>query len=241
MTLTLSRLINRPNPGNTPGRCYLCGENTTAGHPGPPSDSFTAWSAVYAGSVICPYCITLVRDRQFRSRSWLATTDTVRFAQPGEGRSWLLEAVRHPPDPPFALYLTRNGKKQGWLTLQRYVSTSRQQFWVGTDWTERPVLLTQQDIARWVPLLDHLRTTRGLRTMQLWTGQFPTTTWQAAIRDGWVEELEQIRTYVGDPRWEVLVYVTHQSDAGRGAGTDPAPGPDLCPDRPQQDQDQEAV
>jgi hypothetical protein len=54
--LTVSQLIGLAEPGPAAGRCYLCGQETTAGHPGAPSEIFTAWSSVYSGTVICEYC-----------------------------------------------------------------------------------------------------------------------------------------------------------------------------------------
>lgn len=41
---TLSRLVNRPQPGTDAGTCYLCGEETRAGHRRAPSEKFTAWA-----------------------------------------------------------------------------------------------------------------------------------------------------------------------------------------------------
>jgi len=203
--VTVSQLIGLAEPGSVVGRCYLCGQETNAGHPGAPSDSFTAWSSVYAGSVICEYCWPLIHDRRFRSRSWLATPGQVRFVEPGEDRSWLRDVLLDPPAPPFALYLTRNGKKQGWIPLLRYVSHSRDRFWVGTDWTDRPVYCDRLWLAQHVVLLDRLAD-RGVPRTQMLFGHFAPRVWRAAIQDGWTSDLEAVQQLAGDPQWEVLVY-----------------------------------
>jgi len=231
MTLTIvtvSQLIGVAEPGPASGWCYLCGQETSSGHPGAPSESFTAWSSVYAGSVICEHCWPLVHDRRFRSRSWLATPGQVRFVESGEDRSWLRDVLLDPPAPPFALYLTRNGKKQGWIPLLRYVSHSRDRFWVGTDWTDRPVYCERLWLAQHVVLLDRLAD-RGVPRTQLLAGRFAPRVWRTAIQDGWTSELEEAQQLAGDPQWEVLVYAAYRSrDRGTVRG---APGRDLPPDQ----------
>ncbi|MCS7256333.1 MAG: hypothetical protein NZ562_06880, partial [Thermomicrobium sp.] len=198
------------------------------GHAGAPSDNFTAWAAVYAGSVLCEYCRPLLRDRRFRSRSWLATPGHVRFVEPGEDRSWLRDALLDPPDPPFALYLTRNGQKHGWLSLQRYVSQSRDRFWVGTDWSDRPVYCDRLWLRQQVVLLDRLAE-RGVSRGQLLEGRFAPNVWKRAIAEAWTSDLEAAQRLAGDPQWEVLVYAAYRSrDRGRVRGT---PGGDLPPDQ----------
>jgi hypothetical protein len=226
--VTVSQLIGLAEPGPACGRCYLCGQDTSAGHPGAPSESFTAWSSVYSGSVICEYCWPLVHDRRFRSRSWIATAGQVRFVEPGEDRSWLRDVLLDPPAPPFALYLTRNGKKQGWIPLLRYVSHSRERFWVGTDWTDRPVYCDRLWLVQQVELLDRLAE-RGVPRTQLLAGRFAPRVWRSAIQGGWTSDLEAVQRLAGDPQWEVLVYAAYRSrDRGTVRG---APGRDLPPDQ----------
>jgi len=208
MVLTLTRLIGTNEPGNHAGRCYLCGEETATGHREPPSDAFTAWASVYGGSVLCGHCYAVLHDRRFRARSWLATQQGVRFAESGEGRSWLRDALISPPEPPFALYLTRAGKKQGWISLIRYVSQSRDRFWVGTDWLDRPVQIDRAWVITQLPLLDRLAAHKVGKTA-LMEGIFSPTVWKRAIREGWTSDLQEAQVLAGDPRWEVVVYACY--------------------------------
>lgn len=213
---TLTELVGLSDPGSDAGRCYLCGRDTDRGHREPPSDAFTAWATVYSGSVLCERCYPVLHDRRFRARSWLATAAGVRFTEPGEDRRWLLETLLDPPEPPFALYLTRAGKKQGWISLVRYVSTSRERYWVGTDWLDRPVNLCRSWVHAVAPLVGELRRRRVPRTA-LVTGVFPPAVWKRAYREGWTRDLERAARLAGDPRWEVIVHVTPGSDTARQA------------------------
>lgn len=193
-------------PGPTAGTCYLCGAATPHGYREPPSDNFTAWAACYGGDVLCPVCRALLHDRRFRARSWCATPAGVRFATP-EDRGWLWAALLDPPAPPFALYCTRGGQKQGWLSLARYVSHSREQFWVGTDWTDRPVRCARGWLAATAEQVTALRA-RGVSKATLLSGQPTAAQYARALREGWAAALDAARRWAGDPRWELLVYAS---------------------------------
>lgn len=203
--LRLVDLVDCCLPGDAAGRCYLCAAETTHGHRGPPSGNFTAWAQTCGGDVICERCMALLRDRRFRTASWLATPSGVRFTQREESRRWLWEALCDPPDPPLAVYLTRGGQKQSWISLMHCLTTSRERLWVGTDWTDRPVLLERAWVARVAPLVELLRA-RGLSRQRLVAGDYRMQDYRRAMADGVEQLLEEARGLVGDPRWEVLVY-----------------------------------
>lgn len=112
----------------------------------------------------------------------------MRFSEPGEGKSWIREVLLDPPEPPFALYLTRGGKRQGWLTLIRYVSWSRERYWVGTDWLERPVQLDRCWVHQVAPLAARLRE-RKVPVASMLSGSFPPHVWKQALRGGWTSPL----------------------------------------------------
>lgn len=204
---TLTELIGLSKPGEAHGYCYLCRRETEHGHLEPPSDQFTAWATVYAGSVLCEWCYPVLHDRRFRSRSWLVTAAGVRFTEPGEDKIWLRDVILSPPEPPFALYLTRGGKKQGWISLVRYVSWSRERYWVGTDWLDRPVHLDRAWAAAHAPLAERLRQ-RGISRAALLTASYSPAVWKRAILEGWSSDLDATAALAGDPRWEVIVHVT---------------------------------
>lgn len=211
---TLSRLVIRePLPGQDAGTCYICGEDTDSGHAGPPSDRFTAWAACTAGAVVCGYCWAMLKDQRFRSRSWVATLEGVNFEL---SRADLRRALVEPPEPPFAVYVTFGGKKQGWLSLMRRVSTSRRWYWIGTDIWDFPVPADVTAVRRFTDLVDELRS----RDVPRWLLQADPSvlprnhrlvhlkTIERAAREGWLERLEIARRERGNPLWEVVVRVS---------------------------------
>jgi hypothetical protein len=202
--MLLTELLQLSEPGTVPGLCYVCGQETETGWKEAPSAVFTAWAAVYAGEVMCERCRPLVKRGEFRHRSWVATSEGVRFTASGD-RSFLWEALLHPPSPPFAIYLTRAGQKQGALGLIHYVSDSCRQFWVGTDWVDRPVLLEESWVRDQGHLVARLRE-RKVPKGVLVDGGFSPAHYKHAMEEGWLEDLELARSLAGDPRWEVIVY-----------------------------------
>lgn len=168
---TIARLIAShlpPVSGGDAGACYVCGLATEHGQRRPPSDAFTAWGACTRGDVLCPACAATMGCRDVRSFSWLVTPDRFRIAGRGD-RGWLWDVLASPPDPPYGLYLTRGGQKQGWISGVRQVATSRVTMPVLTDWTDRPVLLHRADWDAMAPLVLTLRE-KGLSQRALMSG-----------------------------------------------------------------------
>lgn len=151
--LTVSQLIARHAPtdarqplsGDVPGICYICMLATEHGQRRAPSDAFTAWASCAVGDVLCPDCAATLSWRDVRMFSWLATPDGVRFEGRGD-RGWLWDVLTDPPEPPYAVYVTQGGQKQGWIAGARQVATSRIATPISTDWTDRPVLLRRGDV-----------------------------------------------------------------------------------------------
>lgn len=190
-------------PGQDSGTCYVCGRVTEHGWAEAPSDNFTAWSQIYRGSVMCDQCRPVFKDRRFRQRSWLASPRGVEFADK-ERPTLLWDALLDPPEPPWTCYVTAGGQKQGWISLGLYVSTSRERYWVGTDWTDRPILLDRSWVRDQGPLLDRMRERKTPKQV-LVDGQFSSGSWDRAMREGWESDIEAVRARIGDPRWEVVV------------------------------------
>lgn len=189
--------------GTDSGICYVCGRITDTGWEEAPSDNFTAWSQIYRGTVMCEECRPIFKDRQMRMRSWClsrAGCELQTKDNPGMIWAYLLE----PPEPPYAIYVTQGGQKQGWISLGRYVSTSRVSYWVGTDWTDRPVRMTVAHVRELAPLLARMRERKTPKQVLL-DGQFSSGAYERAMREGWEEDIMLCRDQVGDPRWEVAV------------------------------------
>ena len=128
--------------GDKEGRCIFCGHHTEKGFPIKLSDNFTAWSSLQAGEAICPACNYMLRHQEFRRRSWLVTAKAVEFKKAREMLQYILE----PPDPPFAIYVTLQGKKHGWIQLNQVgVNYSSSRYFVGF---EENVILVSRDLAK---------------------------------------------------------------------------------------------
>ena len=152
-------------PGDIPGQCMFCGKETEGFQP-EISDSFTNANICSGGAVICPECNYVNRaeipgakqsaGKLYRSNMWYATeggVGVIRFPKKElkEGQAGprdISEIFRlpertprsilvEPPEPPFAIFLTRSWKKPGWQTMLRAnggVATSRDLFPVGVDY-----------------------------------------------------------------------------------------------------------
>lgn len=182
--------------GREEGYCVVCGAYTTRGHRlrRAFSSSFTEYNRLlYWGDVVCPACAAALKTPELRRRSWLATLSELRFLT----RTEVYWAVLEPPEPPFALYATRTGKKQGWIVLGAMVAWSREAYPVSFDgelvWVER------RAAHRLHRLLDRLEAA-GAKARELLSGCEPRT-W-AADREA-CRELDEVR---GSPLWRLLAW-----------------------------------
>lgn len=204
--------------GDVAGRCYICALDTEQGQRRPPSDMFTAWASCAQGDVLCPDCARTLNWRDVRMFSWLATPEGVRFEGRGD-RQWLWDVLMDPPDPPFAVYVTQGGQKQGWISGARQVTTSVWSMAILTDWTDRPVILKDEDRLRYGDLILRLRGRKVSRKVLI-SGEAPPGLWAKAIKEGWGDDLRLALTYAGDPRWDVMVSVSNGPNTDAPAGAD---------------------
>jgi len=215
---TISQLIARHAPtegkqplsGDVTGICYICALPTEQGQRRPPSDVFTAWAACAQGDVLCPDCAATLNYRDVRMFSWLATEEAFRVNGRGD-RDWLWDVLGDPPEPPYGLYISKGGQKQGWISGVRQVATSRATIPVLTDWTDRPVMLRRADWETYAPLVVTLRA-KGVSKQALMTGDYTANQWAKAIRDDYADALRQAQQYAGDPRWEIVCYASRKPD-----------------------------
>lgn len=181
-----------PTPGDKKGRCIICGRETERGHRVDFSEKFTMWPALEEGDVICEYCYTMARNQDYRRKSWVADRNGVRFLKRGE----ILPTLLEPPEPPFTIFLTKSGKKQGFLLLANRVSYSRDRYFIAFEdqliFVDRSLLKRMVEVARKAREL-------GFSKTELLQGP-KTSRWQH-------EELcEEILSFLGNPLWEVVVY-----------------------------------
>jgi len=203
---SVSRLIGQIELGSSAGICAICGLQTEHGHAKAFSDSFTAWASVFGGDLVCEYCITMLRTKAYRMQSWIATPQSVLFLKSTGKRQQLRDWLRAPPLGPFAIYLTQNGQKQGWLRLMRYVSNSPERFWIGCDWRDAPLFVERGKILCWLEDAARLRE-RGASRGALLGEPLSSAIVLKAIKAGWLDELMAVRERASAPEWEIAVYV----------------------------------
>lgn len=128
MSLKISEFFP-PTQGKLKGTCVVCGDYTEHGNKIDFSSNFTAWSLLQEGNCICEHCYTLCRDQTYRRNSWVASKEGVKLLK----RDQILKTMLEPPEPPFAIYATSTGKKQGFLRLIRKPAMSKKQYFIAFD------------------------------------------------------------------------------------------------------------
>lgn len=198
----LTRLcITNPPHGTKKGQCCVCGAITDKGFRAEFSNNFTGYSYLTHGDCLCPHCYAFFKDQNFRRKSWIATSHTVSFLTRTECR----DVILNPPEPPFYLYITQTGQRQGWLSALKHISYSRDNFFIVTDWVG--FFIANRDTAEQMDrLITALREKKVSKTA-LKTGEYSMHQYRLAIQEGYSLLIEQAKRYVKDPLWEVMVYV----------------------------------
>lgn len=174
------------------GRCIVCEQYTRNGHKIDFSNNFTSWNLLGDGDCICEYCYTLCRDQQYRRKSWVATPDGIKFLK----REEVLPVLLDPPKIPFAIYITRSGKKQGFLHLRKRVNYSKERYYIAFE--DELLFITRFELQRMVDVAKKARELKFPKT-ELING-VSITRWQYEDLCMQIEELRN------NPVWEVVVY-----------------------------------
>lgn len=121
-----------PEPGELTGTCCICTTETSNGHPVKLPTTFMSWTHFQdtADPVLCQYCQHMLKERKYRSSSWLVQNGSFTFVK-AVGVRAVLDDI---PEPPWALYATQSYKKHGWLNTE--VNTSRETFYLSIDATK---------------------------------------------------------------------------------------------------------
>ena len=191
-------------PGAIPGNCLLCGTATENGWlPTGFTDTVARRYIIPGGTVFCPLCRGMMRHRHCRTRCWVATRNGVHFSSIGDDTFW--RALVDPPEPPFAIYHTKGGKKQGWIGILYKVNYSRNSYWIGTDRSlYLPLLARKSDVFVRSQLVANLLQ-RTVRRSAVMVSSFSPAEWERSIREGWQDLLLAAQHFRHDPLWEVLV------------------------------------
>lgn len=121
-----------PEPGDLTGTCCICTAETTIGHPVKLPVTFMSWTHFQdtTNPVLCQYCQHMLKERKYRSSSWLISSGSFEFVKVIGVRA-VLDDI---PEPPWAMYATQTYKKHGWLNTE--VNTSRETFYLAIDDTK---------------------------------------------------------------------------------------------------------
>ncbi|MHA1910409.1 MAG: hypothetical protein ACTSYA_01825 [Candidatus Kariarchaeaceae archaeon] len=139
--------------GEFSGRCVFCGLSSSVGFSLKRiKNSFTAFSHLHVGEIICPECLTLYEDPSFRRRSFFVTRKSFEFLKRGKKSKGDLRTVWEvlvslntltQKELPFALWITESYKKHGWLTMTHNLNYS----------TKRAQITFEETTLFWVPEL----------------------------------------------------------------------------------------
>jgi len=179
-----------PNEGCVKGRCIICGFSTDRGYKIDFSDNFTAWNLLQQGDCICEYCYTLIKNQEYRRKSWIATTGGVRFLK----RTEILPTMLNPPVP-FVMYVTKTGKKQGFLHLINRVNYSKYKYFIAFDdeliFVDRRKLEHLVNLAKTARMLKFSKSDLISPSVKCWKHR---------------EVCEEIMKVRDNPLWRVVVY-----------------------------------
>lgn len=201
MKMLTQLCVQQPIEGKHKGLCCICGCETDKGHKPSFSDNFTGYSFLTHGNCMCPYCYSFFKDQNFRRKSWLATIEKVRFLQRLECR----EVILNPPSPPFFIYITQTGQRQGWLSAMRFINHNQKRFYISTDWVGH--FLADRDEAQKMHMMISELRAKGINKTALRTGEYTMKQVRTAIENGWHEILLNAKKQVKNPLWEVMLYV----------------------------------
>jgi CRISPR type IV-associated protein Csf1 len=181
--------------GKEAGQCVACGFRSDKGNKIDFSDNFLGWNQFQSGSILCEYCYTLCRSSQdYRRRSWVLSRDGIRFIR----REEIIGCILEPPEPPFAIYLTETGQKQGFLSLISRPNFSRTRYILAFD--DKLVNVEAGQARKFHDIISKARDMKFTKTELMSS--------PSAHRWKDREICEQIMQFSKNPLWQVIVYAS---------------------------------
>ena len=190
---TARALGNEAPPGEAQA-CGLCGQ----GAPGKPSrqalkTSFTNLDELHSDWV-CWACEACLNDRRTRS-------SVVAFG--GEFRKLIRAEIwpllLDPPEPPFVLYLTRQGKKHG--LFRQAVAGSREQFQLQCE--ELSALFRPRRYRGWMRLCAEMASA-GCKRAELEVGRYSSWSYMKVGPDRLLAAEGVLREQRGSSKWDIV-------------------------------------
>lgn len=179
-----------PVRGTLRGKCVVCGFKTEKGHEIDFSENFTSWSLLQEGNCICEYCYELVKNQDYRRKSWIAGEFGVKFLK----REDILSVLSSPPVP-FSMYISCTGKKQGFLRIVNSVNYSKDRYTIAFDdellYIDRHTLLKMKELAEKARKLGFSKSDLNYPSTKCWKHR---------------EICEAILKYSKNPVWGLVVY-----------------------------------
>jgi len=172
---------------------------TENGYPAKLKTNFTGYSYLQAGEVICPYCYELYNNEQYRKNMWFVTEHEFKFFKRAEAKRILLNNL----EVPFAIYLTKTWKKQGWIRLMDKLNYSSDTFFVGFDYDI--VLVERKKLNEYFSLLSELLA-KKIPKSELATGELKPKSLEKIDMD--TDLLARIRFLSGDKLWSLCLYIS---------------------------------
>jgi len=188
--LRASEFFEPTGGGSVAGKCIICGFPTDRGHSIDLSGNFTAWNLLQEGNCICEFCYTLLKNQDYRRKSWIASLNGVEFLKREDIPPIMLD-----PPTPFAMYVTKTGKKQGFLHLINRVNYSKDRYFIAFD--DELIFVERDKLEEMVKLAQHARDL-GFSKSDLISPS--TKRWEHR------EICEKILEFSGGPVWQVVVY-----------------------------------
>lgn len=205
--LIVQRRGLRIDAGTREGRCIFCGLSSDYGHQAKLKTNFTGYSYLQAGEIICPYCFELYNNNEYRKNMWVVTNDEFRLFKRAEAKEILLNQL----STPFAIYLTKTWKKQGWITLMNKINYDSKNFFVGFDYDV--ILVEREKLVEYLNLISELLNLKISKT-ELQIGQLKVRSFERINMD--FELQRRIAMLAGDKLWDLCLFILGGKKAENG-------------------------
>lgn len=182
--------------GPIEGNCVVCGRLTHQGLEIDFSKRFTNWNLLQGGNCICPSCYELTRNQSYRRSMWVVNKEGITFFKKKE----MLYHILNPPEPPFAMYLTRTWKKQGFFKLINKINYSRDNYTTTLDM--QLIQVNREKATEMKEIAEALRKEKITKT-ELTSGQFYSHRYDI-LDPSLIYKIKQ--EYIKNPLWELIVY-----------------------------------
>ena len=163
----LTHFVKPDKLGKYKGKCIFCYQFTEHGFSiDEIPNTFTDWDKVLTSSsnVVCEYCFNFLKNENFRRRNWIIYNNQVHFLR---SKKEVLRFIEYPPNPPFAIYVIKQGKKHGWIQMMyKGVNYSKEVITVGFE--DELITFNRLEFLELIKLLQEARK-KGVKKDELRT------------------------------------------------------------------------